>query len=152
MAVVLQLPLCLYELQRLVISVDDCLLSQNVMFPLTIDLHNGILSLLYVGYFRTVSESVSLWYATRWSWWVRIVPTTYSDASVSISNSCYRSGKESTGVEHMWFFRSSNARCCAFPHVNFSLPPPLVTWLRVHPIRENPNMNLQYKLASPKKL
>jgi len=64
MAVVLQLPLCLYELQRLVISVDDCLLSQNVMFPLTIDLHNEILSLLYVGYFRTVFESVSLWYAT----------------------------------------------------------------------------------------
>jgi hypothetical protein len=28
MVVVLQLPLCLYELQRLVISVDDCLLSQ----------------------------------------------------------------------------------------------------------------------------
>jgi hypothetical protein len=35
MVVILQLPLCLYELQRLVISVDDCLLSQNVMFPLT---------------------------------------------------------------------------------------------------------------------
>jgi hypothetical protein len=27
MAVILQHPLCLYELQRLVISVDDCLLS-----------------------------------------------------------------------------------------------------------------------------
>ena len=27
MAVVLQLPLCLYELQRLLINVDDCLLS-----------------------------------------------------------------------------------------------------------------------------
>jgi hypothetical protein len=35
MVVVLQLPLCLYELQRLVINVDDCLLSHNVMFPLT---------------------------------------------------------------------------------------------------------------------
>jgi hypothetical protein len=42
MTVVLQLSLCLYELQRLVISVDDCLLSQNVMFPLTTCLHNGI--------------------------------------------------------------------------------------------------------------
>jgi hypothetical protein len=35
MVVILQLPLCFYELQRLVISVGDCLLSQNVMFPLT---------------------------------------------------------------------------------------------------------------------
>jgi hypothetical protein len=34
MAIVLQFPPCLYELQRLVISVDDCLLSHNVMFPL----------------------------------------------------------------------------------------------------------------------
>ena len=42
MVVILQLPLCLYELQRLVISVDDCLLSQNVMFPLMTSLHNGI--------------------------------------------------------------------------------------------------------------
>jgi hypothetical protein len=42
MAVVLQLPLCLYELQRLVISVDDCLLSQNAMFPLMVGLHNVI--------------------------------------------------------------------------------------------------------------
>jgi hypothetical protein len=35
MLVILQLPLCLYELQRLVIIVDDCILSNNVMFPLT---------------------------------------------------------------------------------------------------------------------
>ena len=42
MAIFLQLLLCLYELQRLVISVDDFLLSQNVMFPFTTDLHNGI--------------------------------------------------------------------------------------------------------------
>jgi hypothetical protein len=42
MEIVLQLPLYLYELQRLVISVDDYLLSQNVTFPLTISLHNGI--------------------------------------------------------------------------------------------------------------
>jgi hypothetical protein len=42
MEVILQLPLCLYELHRIVISVDDCLISQNVMFPLMTDLHNGI--------------------------------------------------------------------------------------------------------------
>jgi hypothetical protein len=40
--VVQQLPMCLYELQRLVISVDDCLLSRNVMFPLRAGFHNGI--------------------------------------------------------------------------------------------------------------
>jgi hypothetical protein len=64
MVVILQLPLCLYELQRLVISVDDCLLSQNVMFPLTTGLHNGIHLFVIGGVFWTVSESVSLWYAT----------------------------------------------------------------------------------------
>jgi hypothetical protein len=32
--IILQLPFCLYELQRLVINVDDCLLYHNVMFPL----------------------------------------------------------------------------------------------------------------------
>jgi hypothetical protein len=42
MAIVLQFPLCLYELQRLVISVDDCLLPKNVMFPLTTYLYDGI--------------------------------------------------------------------------------------------------------------
>jgi hypothetical protein len=42
MAVILQIPLRLYELQRLVISVDDCFLSQDVMFPLTTCLHNII--------------------------------------------------------------------------------------------------------------
>jgi hypothetical protein len=42
MDVVLQFPLCLYELQRLMISVDDCILSQNVMFPLMTSLYNGI--------------------------------------------------------------------------------------------------------------
>jgi hypothetical protein len=50
-AVVLQLPLCLYELQRLVMSVDDCLISQNVMFPLTIGLYNGINFLVIGGVF-----------------------------------------------------------------------------------------------------
>jgi hypothetical protein len=51
MAVVLQLPLCLYELQRLVISVDDRLLSHNVMFPLTTCLYNGIHFLVIGGVF-----------------------------------------------------------------------------------------------------
>jgi hypothetical protein len=51
MVVVLQFPLCLYELQRLVISVDDHLLSQNVMFPLTTGLYNGIHFLVIGGVF-----------------------------------------------------------------------------------------------------
>ena len=42
MAVIFEFPLCLYELQRLVISVYDCLLSQNVMFPLMTFFYNGI--------------------------------------------------------------------------------------------------------------
>jgi hypothetical protein len=51
MAIVLQLPLCLYELQRLVINVDDRILSQNVMFPLMIGLYNGIHFLVIGGVF-----------------------------------------------------------------------------------------------------
>jgi hypothetical protein len=51
MAIILQFPLCLYELQGLMISVDDCLLSQNVMFPLTIGLYNGIHFLVIGGVF-----------------------------------------------------------------------------------------------------
>ena len=42
MAIVLQLPLCLYELQGSVVCVDDRFLSQNVMLPLPTSLHNGI--------------------------------------------------------------------------------------------------------------
>jgi hypothetical protein len=42
MAIVLQLPLCLYELQGSVVYVDDHFLSQNVMLPLPTSLHNGI--------------------------------------------------------------------------------------------------------------
>jgi hypothetical protein len=34
MVVILQFSLCLHELQRLMISVDDCLLPENVMPPL----------------------------------------------------------------------------------------------------------------------
>jgi hypothetical protein len=51
MAVVLQFPLCLYELQRLVISVYDRLFPQNVMFPLTTGLYNGIHFLVIGGVF-----------------------------------------------------------------------------------------------------
>jgi hypothetical protein len=42
MAIVLQIPLCLYELQGLVVCVDDRFLPQNVMLPLSAKLHNGI--------------------------------------------------------------------------------------------------------------
>ena len=42
MAIILQLPLCLYELYRLVVYVDDRLLPQNVVLPLTAYLHIGI--------------------------------------------------------------------------------------------------------------
>jgi hypothetical protein len=51
MEVILQLPLCLYELQRLVISADDCLLFENVMFPLTTRFYNGINFLVTGGVF-----------------------------------------------------------------------------------------------------
>jgi hypothetical protein len=48
MAIVLQFPLGLYELQRLVISVYDCIFPQNVMFPLTTGLYNRI-HFLFIG-------------------------------------------------------------------------------------------------------
>jgi hypothetical protein len=42
MAIILQLPLCLYELQGLVVCLGDRFLPQNVMLPLLESLHNGI--------------------------------------------------------------------------------------------------------------
>jgi hypothetical protein len=42
MAIILQLPLCLYELQGSVVCVDNCFLPQNVMLPLLESLQNGI--------------------------------------------------------------------------------------------------------------
>jgi len=51
MELVLWFPLRLYELHRLVISVDDRLLSHNVMFPLTTWLYNGIHFLVIGGLF-----------------------------------------------------------------------------------------------------
>jgi hypothetical protein len=42
MALILQFSLCLHELQCLMISVDYCLLPENVMSPLEACLHNGV--------------------------------------------------------------------------------------------------------------
>jgi hypothetical protein len=42
MAIILQLPLCMYELQGSVVYVDDRFLSQNVMLPLSASLHNAL--------------------------------------------------------------------------------------------------------------
>jgi hypothetical protein len=42
MAVILQFSLCLHELEWLMISVDDCLLPNNVMSPLETCFHNGV--------------------------------------------------------------------------------------------------------------
>ena len=42
MVIVLQIPLCMYELDGLVVCVDDRFLPQNVMLPLSASLHNGI--------------------------------------------------------------------------------------------------------------
>jgi hypothetical protein len=51
MAVILQFLLCLYELHQLVINVYDHLFPQDVMFPLTIGLYNGIHFLVIGGVF-----------------------------------------------------------------------------------------------------
>ena len=40
--VILQFSLCLHEMQWLMISVDDCLLPNNVMSPLAACFHNGV--------------------------------------------------------------------------------------------------------------
>ena len=42
MAIILKLPLCLYELQGSVVYVDDFFLPENVILPLWTSLHNGI--------------------------------------------------------------------------------------------------------------
>ena len=42
MVIIMQLLLHLYELQGLVVCVDDRFLPQNAMLPLSADLHNGI--------------------------------------------------------------------------------------------------------------
>ena len=60
MVIVLQLPLCLYELQGSVVCVDDHFLPQNVMLPLSASLHNGIHLFVISGIFFTLSDNVSL--------------------------------------------------------------------------------------------
>jgi hypothetical protein len=42
MAVILQFTLFLHELQRLMISVNDSLLPENIMPPLSVGLYNGV--------------------------------------------------------------------------------------------------------------
>ena len=42
MAIILQFPMGLYELQGSVVYVDDRFLPQNLMLPLSVGLHNGI--------------------------------------------------------------------------------------------------------------
>jgi hypothetical protein len=42
MDVILQFSLCLHELQWLMISVDDCILSKNLISPMAVGLHNGV--------------------------------------------------------------------------------------------------------------
>ena len=42
MAIIQQFSLCLHEMQRLMISVDDFLLPENVMPPLVVELYNGV--------------------------------------------------------------------------------------------------------------
>jgi hypothetical protein len=42
MAVILQFSLCLHELHHLTISVDDYVLSENVIPPLVPGFHNGV--------------------------------------------------------------------------------------------------------------
>ena len=54
MVVILQFPMCLYELQRLMINVNDSLLSQNVMFPLKTNLYNGIHLFVIGGVFSDI--------------------------------------------------------------------------------------------------
>ena len=48
MVIILQLPLCLYELQGSVVYVDYFFLPHNVILPLSVDMHNGI-HLLVIG-------------------------------------------------------------------------------------------------------
>ena len=64
MVIILQLPLCLYELQGFVVCVDDRFLPQNVTLPFSTCLHNGI-HLFVIGgiisyYFKSVYFYISL--------------------------------------------------------------------------------------------
>jgi hypothetical protein len=60
MAIILQFPLYLYELQGLMVCVDDRFLSQNVMLPLLASLHNGIHLFVVSGILPGCVEKCSL--------------------------------------------------------------------------------------------
>jgi hypothetical protein len=63
LVVILQFPLCLYELQRLVINVYDRICPHNVMFPLMIGFHNGIHFLIIGGVFPdSIEEFLTMVY------------------------------------------------------------------------------------------
>ena len=65
MAIVLQLPLCLYELHGLVVCVYDRFIPQNVRIPLSASLHNGIhfffISGILSDYVRQCQIVISHW-------------------------------------------------------------------------------------------
>jgi hypothetical protein len=61
MVVILQFPLCLYEMKILVISVYDHLCPQNVMFPLMVGLYNGIHFIFIGGVFMdSIKECLTM--------------------------------------------------------------------------------------------
>jgi hypothetical protein len=45
----MQFSLCLHEMHRIMISVDECLLLENVMPPLEASLYNGLHSFVVSG-------------------------------------------------------------------------------------------------------
>jgi hypothetical protein len=51
MAIILKFSLCLHELQRLMISVDECFLPENIMPPLATHLYNGVHLFIVSGVF-----------------------------------------------------------------------------------------------------
>jgi hypothetical protein len=55
MAVILKFSLCLNELQRLMISVDDYLLPKNVIPPLVVGLYDGV-HLFYIS--RVLTDNI----------------------------------------------------------------------------------------------
>ena len=74
MAVVLEFLLCLYELQRLVISVYGHLFPWNVMFPLKRVLYNGIHFLVIGGVFL---DSIGK-YLTMVCHWMPVLSENYA--------------------------------------------------------------------------
>ena len=60
MAIILQLPLCLYELQGSVVCVDDHFLPHNVILPLSLGFHDGIHLFVIGGYFWTIGKCLNV--------------------------------------------------------------------------------------------